>query len=99
MQQLNAWLERRLELPVGALLCFIAGPTAGRSWSPIGCARRSDTLAAAAALSWVTSTAPRIATAESPDVGLPFRLELAAPVGGYGAAAGGLQGCTGCTGA
>ena len=33
-QQLQPWLEHRIELPVGALLCVIDGPTAGRSWSP-----------------------------------------------------------------
>src|SRR5881409_96555 len=30
--QLDAWLEIRRELPVGALLCVIHGPTAGRRW-------------------------------------------------------------------
>ena len=33
-QQLEPWLDRRIELPVGALLCVIDGPTAGRPWSP-----------------------------------------------------------------
>jgi site-specific recombinase XerD len=32
-EQLAPWLERRLELPVGALLCIITGSTAGRPWS------------------------------------------------------------------
>src|SRR3954470_16098138 len=32
-EQLAPWHERRLELPVGALLCVITGPTAGRPWS------------------------------------------------------------------
>jgi site-specific recombinase XerD len=32
-EQLAPWLERRLELPVGALLCIITGPTTGRPWS------------------------------------------------------------------
>src|SRR4051794_21531128 len=31
--QLEPWLERRVELPVGALLCIISGPTCGRPWS------------------------------------------------------------------
>jgi len=31
--QINPWLERRLELPVGALLCVTDGPTRGRPWS------------------------------------------------------------------
>lgn len=30
--QLDPWLEIRQELPVGALLCVIHGPTAGRRW-------------------------------------------------------------------
>lgn len=32
-EQLSPWLERRVELPVGALVCVIAGPTRGRPWS------------------------------------------------------------------
>ncbi len=32
-EQIAPWLERRLDLPVGALLCIITGPTAGRPWS------------------------------------------------------------------
>src|SRR3954470_514469 len=31
--QLAPWLECRVELPVGALLCIITGPTCGRPWS------------------------------------------------------------------
>src|SRR5947208_6602657 len=30
--QLNPWLEIRRQLPIGALLCVIHGPTAGRRW-------------------------------------------------------------------
>jgi site-specific recombinase XerD len=33
-QQLDPWLELRRELPIGALLCVIHGPTAGRRWEP-----------------------------------------------------------------
>lgn len=33
-QQITPWLELRTALPVGALLCVIDGPTAGRPWSP-----------------------------------------------------------------
>jgi site-specific recombinase XerD len=33
-QQLEPWLDHRTSLPVGALLCVIDGPTAGRPWSP-----------------------------------------------------------------
>ena len=32
--QLDPWLEIRARLPVGALLCVIHGPTAGRRWEP-----------------------------------------------------------------
>jgi site-specific recombinase XerD len=32
-EQLAPWLERRVELPVGAFLCIITGPTAVRPWS------------------------------------------------------------------
>ena len=31
--QLDRWLEVRVTMPVGALLCVLAGPTAGRPWS------------------------------------------------------------------
>jgi site-specific recombinase XerC len=33
-QQLNAWLELRVVICVGALLCILDGPTQGRLWSP-----------------------------------------------------------------
>jgi site-specific recombinase XerD len=33
-EQLHRWLEVRLDLPIGALLCVVAGLTAGRPWSP-----------------------------------------------------------------
>ncbi len=32
--QLEAWMEIRGRLPVGALLCVIHGATAGRGWEP-----------------------------------------------------------------
>ena len=31
-EQVDPWLEIRRELPIGALLCVIHGPTAGRRW-------------------------------------------------------------------
>jgi site-specific recombinase XerD len=31
-EQLGPWLEIRRQLPIGALLCVIHGPTAGRRW-------------------------------------------------------------------
>ena len=31
-EQLESWLEIRRELPIGALLCVVHGPTAGRRW-------------------------------------------------------------------
>ncbi len=33
-QQLAPWLDQRVKLPIGALLCVIDGPTRGRPWSP-----------------------------------------------------------------
>ena len=33
-QQLEPSRQRRLQLPIGALVCVIDGPTAGRPWSP-----------------------------------------------------------------
>ena len=32
-QQLRPWIERRLQLPVGPLLCVASGSTAGRPWA------------------------------------------------------------------
>ena len=32
-QQLEPWVEHRVQLPIGALLCVLYGPTAGRPWS------------------------------------------------------------------
>ena len=31
-EQLDPWLEIRRQLPIGAVLCVIHGPTAGRRW-------------------------------------------------------------------
>jgi integrase len=39
-EELQPWLERRLELPVGPLFCVITGPTRGRAWS--SAAARAD---------------------------------------------------------
>jgi len=46
--QLEPWLEIRAQLPVGALLCVIHGPTAGRHWEP-SAARKQLKRAAATA--------------------------------------------------
>jgi site-specific recombinase XerD len=32
-EQLRPWLDHRSQMPVGALLCVINGPTSGRPWS------------------------------------------------------------------
>jgi site-specific recombinase XerD len=32
-QQLQPWLQTRLELPVGPLFCIVTGPTRGRHWA------------------------------------------------------------------
>ena len=47
-QQLDPWLQVRADLPVGALLCVIHGPTAGRHWEAAA-ARKQLSRAAAAA--------------------------------------------------
>jgi site-specific recombinase XerD len=47
-QQLAPWLEARAELPPGALLCVIHGPTAGRHWEAAA-ARKQIKRAAATA--------------------------------------------------
>jgi site-specific recombinase XerD len=46
--QLESWRETRSELPVGAFLCVIHGPTAGRRWDP-SAARKQLRVSAAAA--------------------------------------------------
>ena len=33
-QHVNAWLEIRRGMPIGALLCVVEGATQGRRWSP-----------------------------------------------------------------
>jgi site-specific recombinase XerD len=47
-EQLDPWLEIRREPPIGALLCVIHGPTAGRRWEA-SAARKQFHHAAAAA--------------------------------------------------
>jgi integrase/recombinase XerD len=47
-EQINPWLEHRLTLPVGALLCVIDGATAGRPWSPSAVRMTLRSLASAA---------------------------------------------------
>jgi site-specific recombinase XerD len=39
-QQLEPWLEVRAGLPVGALLCILHGPTAGRPWEAAAARRQ-----------------------------------------------------------
>jgi hypothetical protein len=39
-EELQPWLELRVEIPVGPLFCVINGPTRGRQWS--GAAARAD---------------------------------------------------------
>jgi site-specific recombinase XerD len=39
-EQLAPWLQARVQLPVGPLLCIVTGPTRGRPWS--ASAARSD---------------------------------------------------------
>ena len=46
--QLHSWLEIRRELPIGALLCVIHGPTAGRRWEASAARKQLHHAAAAA---------------------------------------------------
>ena len=46
--QLDPWLEIRRELPIGALLCVIHGPTPGRCWEPSAARKQLHHAAAAA---------------------------------------------------
>jgi site-specific recombinase XerD len=47
-QELQPWLELRLQLPVGPLLCVITGPTRGRHWSSAAARANLHTTALAA---------------------------------------------------
>ena len=46
--QLDPWLHTRRELPIGALLCVIHGPTAGRHWEASAARKQLHHAAAAA---------------------------------------------------
>jgi site-specific recombinase XerD len=46
--QLDPWLQIRRELPIGALLCVIHGPTAGRHWEASAARKQLHHAAAAA---------------------------------------------------
>jgi integrase len=48
--QLEPWLETRRRLPIGALLCVIHGPTAGRHWEASAARKQLHHAAAAAAI-------------------------------------------------
>src|SRR5215218_5732176 len=47
-EQLQPWLDRRRELPVGPMLCVINGATRGRHWSPAAARAELRRTAAAA---------------------------------------------------
>jgi integrase len=50
-EQTSAWLEVRVALPVGPLLCVLRGPTCGRAWSASAArAQFRETAAAAGVL-------------------------------------------------
>ena len=51
-QHLNAWLEIRIGLRVGALLCVIDGPAQGRPWSPTAARATLRELAVTAGIRW-----------------------------------------------
>ncbi|MDA8069489.1 MAG: site-specific integrase [Actinomycetota bacterium] len=50
-EQLRPWLEVRRELPIGAVLCVIHGPTAGRRWEASAARKQLHHAAAAAGVS------------------------------------------------
>ncbi len=47
-RQLEPWLQARARFPIGALLCVIHGPTAGRRWEPSAARKQLRHVAAAA---------------------------------------------------
>jgi integrase len=47
-EQLDSWLEIRRQLPLGAVLCVINGPRAGRRWEVSAARKRLHHAAAAA---------------------------------------------------
>jgi integrase len=53
-EQLEPWLQTRVELPIGPLFCIVNGPTRGRPWAPAaarsGAAPRGPRRGRAAAL-------------------------------------------------
>ena len=50
--QLDPWLQTRHQLPVGALLCVIHGPTSGRHWEASAARKQLHHAAAAAGIRW-----------------------------------------------
>jgi integrase len=57
-EQLDPWLEIRRQLTIGAVLCVIHGPTAGRHWE--ASAARKQLHRAAAAAGAIGATRPRL---------------------------------------
>ncbi len=49
-EHLTTWLQVRVDMPVGALLCVIDGPTAGRPWSATAARATLRTLAVRAGI-------------------------------------------------
>jgi hypothetical protein len=49
-EPLDPWLEIRRQLPIGAMLCVIHGPTAGRRWEASAARKQLHHAAAAAAV-------------------------------------------------
>ena len=47
-EQIDSWLEIRRELPIGAVLCVIHGPTVGRRWEASAARKQLHHAAAAA---------------------------------------------------
>ena len=51
-RELQAWLELRVELPVGPLFCVITGATEGRTWATAAAPAQLRRAAAAAGVRW-----------------------------------------------
>ena len=56
--QLEPWIETRRELPIGALLCVIHGPTAGRHWEASAARKQLHHAAAATGCPTAIRAAP-----------------------------------------
>jgi integrase/recombinase XerD len=58
-EQLEPWLQTRVELPIGPLFCVVNGPTRARPWAPArSCAASPATRACGGASPRTSSATP-----------------------------------------